>query len=157
MGELRRGWRKWCVSGRGRASECTCAQFTTKKLPPYFPFFGLFGQTSGNSPAASDADSEALGKIREELNSKNALTYTLQNRVTVLDREAKEMAERVANEQLKCRKMESEVKEERAKRETIRRQMDGYKMQVNDASGFSFRFPKLPNELFCILHRPHYI
>ena len=67
------------------------------------------------------------------------------------------MAERVANEQLKCRKMESEVKEERAKRETIRRQMDGYKMQVNDASGFSFRFQKLPNELFCILHRPHYI
>ena len=58
------------------------------------------------------------------------MTYTLQNRVTVLDREAKELAERVANEQLKCRKMESEVKEERAKRETIRRQMDGYKMQV---------------------------
>ena len=38
--------------------------------------------------------------------------------------------EKLANEQLKCRKLEAEVKDEKTKRETIRRQMHAAKIQV---------------------------
>ena len=72
-----------------------------------------------------------MQKLREELNSKNATTYTLQNRVTCLERETKEWVEKLASEQTKCRKLESEVKEEKTKRENIRRQMQAIKTQVN--------------------------
>ena len=97
-------------------------------------------QDSGTSNTDSANDSEALSKLREEVNTKNALTYTLQNKITSLEREAKEWVEKVATEQLKCQKLERDVKDERSKRETIRRQMEGFKMQVQCLFVTTMRF-----------------
>merc|ERR1719435_466997 len=107
-------WSEDCKRARKKSPECpTCkASFDCDKPPKsllpklYFAFDGDDAEkdwNAGSTQSSSGEDSESMQKLREELNSKNATTYTLQNRVTCLERETKEWVEKLASEQTKSR------------------------------------------------------
>jgi len=135
-------WSEDCKRARKKPECPTCKMAVEVDKQPkclvpklFFAFDGDDAENewnSGNISAVSSSDSEAFVKMKEDLNNKNALTYTLQNKVRVLEKDVKEWESRLHGEVSKREKTERDLKEEKTKRATIVRQMEGFKMQAGD-------------------------
>lgn len=135
-------WSEDSKKARKRPECPTCkapvdCEKTAKCLVPklFFSFDGEEAENEwakGETSSSTATDSEAFTKLRDELTAKNALTYTLQNKVTALERDGKGWEAKLTNEQLKREKTENDFRDEKMKREVTRRQMEGYKLQAGD-------------------------